>query len=146
MRWLNVTDSKINNIFFGVMTDLLQVSLFTLAGISAVTLIDTLGAIASRKLNFNYGWLIIFSLVVYTFTAYFVSSRLGLFSGFLVNCIVGIYDATLGWKFSLALNANTGMTDEEKKDANLTFRLIATLIIALLFGYLGFLMYDKKII
>ena len=128
------------------MTNLAQVSLFTFAGIIAVTLIDTLGAIASRKFNFNYGWLIILSLLVYTFTAYFISARTNLSLAFLANCIIGLYDGTLGWKFALALNAKTGMTEEEIKDANLTLRLVAMLIISFGFGYLGFLIQDKNLI
>ncbi|MBK8520505.1 MAG: hypothetical protein WAT20_06420 [Ferruginibacter sp.] len=128
------------------MTNLAHTSLITLAGIAAVTLIDTLGAIASRKLNFNYGWLIILSLLVYTFTAYFISAKSDLSLAFLANCIIGLYDATVGWKLSLALNAKTGMTAEEIEDANLTFRLIAMLIISFGFGYLGFFLHDRYLI
>lgn len=128
------------------MTNLSLVSLFTLAGISSVTLIDTLGAIASRRLNFNYGWLIIFSLFVYTFTAYFVSARTNLSVAFLANCIIGLYDATVGWKLSLALNAKTGMTADEIKNTNLPFRLIAMLITSFVFGYLGFFIQDRNLI
>ncbi len=128
------------------MTNLTQVSLFTLAGISAVTLIDTLGAIASRKLNFHYGWLSILSFLVYLFTAYLNSAKIELTFVLVANCIIGLYDATAGWKFALILNANTGMTDKDKEDANLIFRLITMLIIALGFAYLGFLIHDKKIL
>ena len=128
------------------MTNLALVSLFTLAGISAVTLIDTLGAIASRKLNFYYGWLTILSLLVYTFTAYFISARTNFSLAFLANCIIGLYDATVGWKLALALNANIGMTAEEIEDTNLSFRLIAMLIISFGFSYLGFFIQERNLI
>jgi hypothetical protein len=122
------------------MTDVSIVLLFAFTGISAITIIDTLGAILSRKLKFNYGWLSILSFLVYTFTAYFISSKADLFTVLAINYFIGLYDATVGWKLCIALHANTGKTDKELSGISLNYRLLLMLFISLGFGYLGYWM------
>ena len=128
------------------MTTLTHTLLVTLIGIASVTLIDSIGSIASRRLQFNYGWLTILSLSVYTCTGYFIGEESNLNLVFAANCIIGFYDATIGWKLSIILRANTGMTDEEKAVLNLKARLFIMFIIAFLFGYIGFLLSTKHLL
>ena len=128
------------------MTTLTHTLLVILIGIASVTFIDTIGSIASRRLEFNYGWLTILSLSVYTCTGYFIAEESNLNLVFTANCIIGFYDATIGWKLSIILRANTGMTDEEKAVMNLKARLFIMFIIAFLFGYIGFLISNKHIL
>lgn len=128
------------------MTTLTHTLLVTLIGLASVTLIDSIGSIASRRLQFNYGWLTILSLSVYTCTGYFIGEESNLNLVFAANCIIGFYDATIGWKLSVMLKANTGMSAEEKEIMNLKARLFIMFIIAFLFGYIGFLISNQHIL
>ena len=78
------------------MTTLTHTLLVKLIGLASVTLIDSIGSIASRRLQFNYGWLTILSLSVYTCTGYFIGEESNLNLVFAANCIIGFYDATIG--------------------------------------------------
>lgn len=90
----------------------LNLLLFFATGLISITLIDTLGAIASRKMNFKYVNLSILSFLVYTIVGYLISRQYGLTIALYVNGILGLYDGTIGLWLSLILKANTGMNDE----------------------------------
>ena len=85
--------------------------------IIAVTLIDTVGAIASRKLKFKYGYLSFLSLAVYFALAYLNANYITLVSVVLVNAVLGFYDGTVGFWLSIILKANNGLTAEQVKKA-----------------------------
>ena len=108
------------------------------SGLLAITLIDTLGAIASRKFNFKYVYLSVFSFVVYTLLGYFVAREYSLNATIVSTCLVGIYDATVGWHFSLVLKANNGLTEEQMQQMNPLSRIISMIGIGIIFGYIGY--------
>lgn len=113
--------------------------LSTLAGLAAVTLIGSLGAIASRKLNFRYSGLTIISLAVYMGIGYFVSGVAGLSMAMLVALIVGFYDATAGVKLSKLFRANLLPLEEEMMNKLTTeFYLGVMAVLSLLFSFMGF--------
>jgi hypothetical protein len=85
------------------MTIFQQLLLVICVGISTVTVIDVLGSITSRKLNYLYSHLTVISLIVYTFIGYYISKIAGLESALMVGAVVGIYDGTVGWKLALIL-------------------------------------------
>ncbi|MBS1508047.1 MAG: hypothetical protein JSS79_15510 [Bacteroidetes bacterium] len=75
------------------------------SGLLAVTAIDMLGSIASRKLNFNYANLTPLSILVYFSLGYrghFLSSLPWIL---IVTWLTGVYDATVGWRLSIILRA-----------------------------------------
>jgi hypothetical protein len=111
---------------------------FLILGLSIVTVIDTVGAIASRYFRFNYGYLSIFSFSVYFLIGYLASTQSNLNIVLLVSVIVGIYDATVGWKLCLLLKANFTLTEEQVKKTTLSFRLAAMLICSSFFACLGY--------
>ena len=114
-----------------------QLALYTLAGILLVTIIDVLGSIASRKLDFNYGYLTPLSLGIYMLVGYQVSKEYGLIYAVISTCIVGVFDATAGWQLSAALKANTGLDDEQLEKISLGYRIFGMIGIAAVFGFLG---------
>jgi hypothetical protein len=78
----------------------------TLLGICAVALLDSLGSIASRTLVFDYAKLSTLSLTIYMATGYFIAKYYNLAWVALGGMILGLFDATLGWKICVLLEAN----------------------------------------
>lgn len=113
--------------------------LYTISGIAVVTAIDSLGSIASRKFNFPYARLALLSLAFYGLMGFLVSRQFGLAAALLTNGIIGFYDGTIGWKLSLALNAN--MDEEQAKLQHMPLMYSGTVVtlMALSFGYMGYL-------
>lgn len=79
-----------------------------LIGILAVALLDTIGSIASRQLDFNYSLLSPVSFLIYGTTAFIATRRKDLKNGVFFAAILGLFDSTIGWKLSMLLDANTG--------------------------------------
>lgn len=79
-----------------------------LIGILAVGLLDTIGSIASRQLDFNYSLLSPVSFLIYGTTAFIATRRKDLKTGVFFAAILGLFDSTIGWKLSMLLDANTG--------------------------------------
>jgi hypothetical protein len=79
-----------------------------LIGILAVALLDTIGSIASRQLDFNYSLLSPVSFLIYGTTAFIATRQKDLKTGVFFAAILGLFDSTIGWKLSMLLDANTG--------------------------------------
>lgn len=114
-----------------------ELALYTLLGILLVTITDALGSVASRKFDFNYGYLTPLSLGIYMIVGYLVSKEYGLTYAIISACIVGVFDATAGWQLSVALKANTGLDDEQLEKISLGYRIFGMIGIAAVFGFLG---------
>ena len=106
-------------------------------GLLAITAIATVGAIASQKLNFKYGYLSGLSLIIYISVSYAVSKQYSLSTALLANAILGLYDGTIGLKLCLLLNANI---EQQIKDhlREKTITALPMIFIALLFALLGY--------
>lgn len=76
-------------------------------GIIAVALLDTIGSIASRKLDFDYSSLSYVSFVVYGATCFLAARTKDLKTGVIYGMILGFFDSTIGLKISMLLEANT---------------------------------------
>lgn len=111
----------------------------TLLGLLAVTLIDTLGAWASRKLDFNYRWLAIPSYAVYVFVGYTVSRQDGLLMAIIIDLLIGLYDGTVGLKLALILDANYRLNEEEKDLLTTQVAVFSMMLIAPLMAFIGYL-------
>jgi hypothetical protein len=114
--------------------------IYTICGLLAITILDTLGAVASRKLNMKYGYLAALSLSIYTALGYFITEEYNVGASIMSTCLVGMYDATIGWHFCIILNANFGITEEEFEQITMPRRIITILIMSSAFGYIGSLM------
>lgn len=105
----------------------------------AVTLLCTIGAIASRKMQFNFVYLSILSYLVYIFLGYFVARKANLSTALLASLIVGFYDATVGWNLCKKLNANMGLESEQIKNLSTSKTLTIMLFMAPFFAFIGHL-------
>lgn len=111
---------------------------YLIIGIFSITLVDTLGAVASRKMNFKYIYLSIFSFAIYILVAFFVSKEYILTNVLLTNAILGLYDCTIGLWLSIVLRANNGLTAEQIKELFTLKSSIAMIVISVIFGLMGF--------
>lgn len=114
-----------------------------LIGVVAVTILDSLGAIASRQMGFNYSYLSIISFIIYVAIAFVIAKRTDKKTAIISAGLLGLYDATVGWKLSMLLQANTGsMTVEITPSVLITTAIFMTLFAALL-GLLGWWLSTK---
>ena len=74
----------------------------------AILLVDALGSIASRQLNFNYTNIWLASIAAYAILGFMLAKNESLLMTTWLTALLGIFDATIGWKISILLNANTG--------------------------------------
>ena len=82
-----------------------------IGGLLAVTLIDTVGAWASRRFRFNYVILSGLSFGVYIFIGSYISKQIGFSTALLINFAVAFYDATVGWYLCQKCKANIELPD-----------------------------------
>lgn len=104
----------------------------------AVTLIDTIGAVASRRLQFNYAYLSILTLAVYAMLGYYGAGAATNKMVLLASVIVGAYDATVGFKLSKICKANFGRFEKDTKKVGYGYALVTMIIIAPLFSGIGY--------
>jgi len=83
-----------------------------LSGVTAVTILDVLGAVASRKLNFSYGRLALISFFIYGMIGYVGATIMDTMAGITLTGLVALYDAVIGFRFCIALGANWGEMEE----------------------------------
>lgn len=110
-----------------------------LCGLLVVTLIATLGAIASRKFNFQYTWLSLASAVLYTWFGYLVAHEFDLLMALIVNNVIGFYDATVGLKLCIVCKANFRMVDEEVELPSTQFSVATMMFVSTALTFLGYL-------
>ena len=77
-------------------------------GILELTILDSIGSILSRKLNFNYALLIVVSISIYSLTSINVAIIGNNTNGIIAGCILGLFDATIGVLIAKKFKANTG--------------------------------------
>lgn len=69
---------------------------------------DAAGSIASRQFNFNYALLTLGSFIIYGTFAAIATAKKDLITGVATATAIGVFDATIGWRLSVMLHANTG--------------------------------------
>jgi hypothetical protein len=111
--------------------------LYTLIGIIAVTLLTSLGAVASGKLSFSYVYLTPLSLVIFFAVGYMVSEDYSMMAAIFSAAIVGVYDAAIGWHLFTLFGANLLLSREELEEVSIKERIAGILFFAALFGGLG---------
>lgn len=119
---------------------------FVLLGIALISLLDTFGAIASRKLNFNYGLLSPVSFAIYTCIGYFISKGNTMDIAIACNILIGMFDAIVGWNFSMKLKANTGEAEGQLIEITEGQRIIVMALIGSFFAVIGYMMVNNMTI
>lgn len=127
-----------------MILDLSKLLLLFSFGLLAVTTIDVLGSISSRKMNYKYLYLTPLSFLTYGIVGYsgYYIATLGW--TLLIVCTIGIYDGTIGWRLSLILKANFGDKEEQTKSMSLSSRISGMILMSGLFGFLGFIIAGVK--
>ena len=115
------------------------VVIIILIGLSAITVIAVIGAIASNRLKFNYSYLAPLSLVIYILLGYLVSQESGLSSTLLSSALVGFFDSTVGWQLCLYFNANLGKYRQESLERPATARVTFVVLFSVVLGFVGYL-------
>lgn len=110
-----------------------------LCGLLVVTLIATVGAIASRKFNFQYTWLSLASAILYTWFGYIIAHEFDLLMALIVNNVIGFYDATVGLKLCIVCKANFRMVDEEVELPSTQFSVATMMFVSTALTFLGYL-------
>jgi hypothetical protein len=114
---------------------------FIIQGTICAALIDVIGSVSSRKLNFNYTYFAPLSLLNYSSVGYQASDSHGLKTALIASFVVGLYDAIIGVWLALKLNANYGFNEEEEKFASHPVMMMILIGIAVLFGLIGYLFF-----
>ncbi len=122
-----------------MILDLSKLLLLFGFGLLAVTMIDVLGSISSRKMNYKYVYLTPVSFLVYGIVGYSGYYLATIAWTLLIVCTIGIYDGTIGWKLSIILKANFGDKEEYAKSLSLHSRISGLILMSSFFGFLGFL-------
>jgi hypothetical protein len=109
-------------------------------GLFGILIIDILGSIASRRFDFNYAYLSIFSFVFYTYIGFSISKLCSLESALIINFVIGLIDATLGVFISIKLKAKTNLTEKERRDKKGLYSIVTVLIFALICTAVGYVL------
>ncbi len=112
---------------------------YTFGALAAISILDSLGAIASRLLNFRFTSLTILSLTIYVLIGYFISPVSGLSIALLAGLVVGFYDGIVGWNLCKLCKANFGVEEELVEKISYTSNLTVMLFVAPLFTFIGHL-------
>jgi hypothetical protein len=109
------------------------------SGIVAVTILDILGSISSRKLNYKYVYLAPVSFLIYGLIGYQGREIATLPLTLFIVCLVGMYDGTVGWWLSVVLNANFADRGEHAKAVSKSSRIASMILMSGFFGLIGFI-------
>lgn len=105
-----------------------------LLGVLLVTLLDSLGAIASRNFDFKYSNLSTVSTLLYLLIAFLITKKTDIKTGVIFSGLLGLFDATIGWKISMLLKANVGNL---KTEINIGVWMIMAILMALFASIIG---------
>ena len=122
-----------------MIIDLTKLFLLFSSGLLAVTMIDVVGSISSRKMNYKYMYLTPVSFLTYGIIGYCGNQISTLVWTLLIVCTVGIYDGTIGWRLSIILKANFDDKEEYIKSLDISSRILRMILMSGFFGFLGFL-------
>lgn len=123
------------------MHDLSTTLLFLLAGIGAITIIDSAGSIASRKLKFVYSSLTFISIALYLTVSILLYKNTGeTYTTLFVVLLMGIYDGTVGWHLSKKLKAYYGKYTALAEKTTDQKALLTSFIFSFICGVIGVLL------
>jgi hypothetical protein len=108
-----------------------------LIGCLTIACVDAISSVASRQLNFNYGYLTPVSILIYGSVGFWGTKKINLKTGVLIAAITGFLDATAGWQISILLKANTGDAQHPISPAVWAITLIFVTALGALCGRIG---------
>ena len=108
-----------------------------LTGCLIVFMLDALTSIASRRFNFNYARLAPISFIIYILIGFAGTRVADQGTGIILAAAIGFFDATIGWKTSMLLKANTGDIDNNPSISRWISTAVFVTILAALCGFAG---------
>jgi hypothetical protein len=75
-------------------------------GVMSIIILDILGSVASRIIGFKYVYLAPLSFAIYTFISFMITREVDWKIAILIVSLLGVFDATIGWKLSVYFRAN----------------------------------------
>lgn len=115
-------------------------------GIALVLAFDILGAIASRKYQFNFSKISVLSLFIFLGISIWATKSINATAGITIVGLLSLVDATLGWKLFNQFNPNLGelesqFTDEAQEGGELKPSFVLGMVLfGLLVGWVGTLL------
>jgi hypothetical protein len=119
--------------------DSMNIIILFASGLLAVTTIDVLGSLSSRRMNYKYAYLTPISFLVSFCIGYQGHSIATLPWTLVIACLTGIYDGTIGWRLSIILKANFADKEDYTKNLSLSSRISGMIVVSGIFGFLGFM-------
>ncbi len=113
------------------------VHIILLTGCLTVFALDALTSIASRRFNFNYARLVPLSFIIYAIIGFAGAREADQVTGIILASAIGFFDATIGWKTSMLLKANTGNVDNNPSISRWISTAIFVTLLAAVCGFAG---------
>ena len=86
-----------------------EVFYWVLIGIISIIILDVMGSILSRIIGFKYVYLAPLSFAIYTYISFMITKEVDWKIAILIVSLLGVFDATIGWKLSIYFKANMDM-------------------------------------
>lgn len=117
-----------------------------LLGVVAIAILDSIGSILSRKLNFNYMLLTFVSIAIYSSTSICVASIGNTHNGILAGSFLGLFDATIGILIARKFKPNIGTELQDDFEWKINFNMVMILVVfAMLISTISIYIYNKII-
>jgi hypothetical protein len=107
-------------------------------GVTLIVLLDTIGAIASNRLNFKYFQLIPLSLAIYAVIGYILAKVTNFPTMALYLGMLGLLDGTIGLKISIRCKANMGLSEDQLAKMQSVKTAVMMIVVGIAFGSIGF--------
>ena len=114
-----------------------------LIAITAILLFDIIGSKTSYQFNFPYAYFAPISLIISTTTSFFITKAATRKAGIRAAMVLGLFDATIGFKISRLLKANNGGVGDDMNLVVALMIVIMMLLIGFLLGLLGAWLSEK---
>jgi hypothetical protein len=98
---------------------------------------DAISSIASRRYKFNHALMAIVSFLIYAGAGFAATRFANQSAGVMVAGCTGFFDATIGWKISMALKANTGNYDNRPTTSKWIITAAVVTIFAAVLGFIA---------
>ncbi len=105
-------------------------------GAVVVLAFDTVGATASRLLGFRYSILTIGTYIIYGTACFRIGQRAGILQAVLGGAMLGLLDATLGWRISWAIGPSR-LPGGAPSPAQLVNAILSVVVLGALLGLVG---------
>jgi len=107
-------------------------------GVILIVLLDTIGSIASNRINFKYTQLIPLSFAIYVLIGFILAKVASYPITTLFMGLLGLFDGTVGLKLSIHFKANMGLSEEQLAKIQSAKTAVMMIFVGIAFGSIGF--------